>query len=167
MAGASILKVAEGITKQLEKMVANANLMPSYLDRVVYRQYQKAQKKRWETENTDPFSAPRQWDALDPLYAVYKRKKFSDFVGHGEKMLIATGTLKDGVIGPKDGVIGPGSKHGKKVEERSITITTTVPYAKWVDEDRTFTTFSPRFYSEVYGGLKEYLAKSIVREVPL
>lgn len=156
MIGVSVLSIAKGIENQLDKMVKNANLLPGYLDRVVYRQYQKAQRKRWETENSDNFSAGGHWEALDPGYAAYKRKKFASYRGGGEKILIATGRLFEGVIGPSQ-------DHEKLVTERQIIISTSVPYAHYVDEDRTFTKFSPMFYSDVYQGLKEYLVKSLER----
>lgn len=158
MAGASILSISKGIEDQLNKMVQNANLVPGYLDRVVYKQYQVAQRKRWETENDDVFSEGGAWRALDPVYEKYKRKKFSQYRGGGTKLLIATGRLFEGVI-------GPGSDHGRIVQENEIIVTTTVPYAKYVDEERTFSKFSPAFYSDLYSGLKDYLIKSLVRSV--
>jgi len=150
--------LSKKIEDRLNRLVENANLVDGYLERVVYRQYQKAQKDRWTTENTSAFSAPRKWDALDPSYAAYKKRKFSDFIGHGEKMLIATGRLFQGVIGPSE-------DHRSVIGDKKIEIYTSVPYASYVDEDRSFTKFSPSFYSDIFKGLNDYLMKRIVKDL--
>jgi hypothetical protein len=160
MAKVSAKVVKSGVTEALEKMVKRANLTEGYLNRVVYRQYQNAQRNRWRNINEgEDFGGEKPWAELNPIYENLKYRKFLDNpFGHGEKMLIATGRLFFGVV-------GPGEDHQKIVTNKRIEISTTVPYAKYVDEARTFTEFSPIFWSKIYKGLRDYLAQGIFREL--
>lgn len=154
-----ILSLTKGIEEQLDEMVKRANMVPAYLNRVVYRQYQKGQRERWKTENAGDDFAGGKWDSLDPAYETWKHAKYMDnATGHGTKMLIATGRLLFGVVGPSE-------EHQKVVGSRSIRINTTVPYAVYVDAQRTFSEWSPKFYSRIYKGMADYLTKNIVKEV--
>ena len=156
---AAIRALTKGIQDQLEGMVKRANLVPGYLDRVIYKEYQNAQRTRWKTENEGDDFEGGMWDTLDPEYETWKIAKYgSNPMGHGEKILIASGRLFFGVV-------GPGPDHQKIVGERSIRINTSVPYATHVDEKRTFTQWSPRFYSRLGKGLTDYLTKAIEKQV--
>ncbi len=156
--GTGIKALTTGIQDQLEAMVRRANLLPAYLNRVVYKEYQKAQRDRWKTENVGPDFVGGQWRSLDPIYAAWKKKKYSSSPGGGTKLLIRTGTLVQSVVGPGEG-------HEKIVTNRSIRINTSVPYATYVDETRNFTQWSPVFYGRIYKGLSDYLLKNIMKEV--
>lgn len=153
-----IATIANGIEKQLEGMVNRVNLLPGYLSRVVYKQYQNAQRERWQTENTTAYVDGGQWAPLDPAYRAYKEKKFKDYPGGGRKILIRTKRLMDSVV-------GPAQEQGVLVDERSIRILTMVPYANFVDEVRTFSNFSALFYRDVYKGIGQYLLKSLVKQL--
>lgn len=155
---ASIKSIARGVEDQLQAIVRRANLIPGYLNRVVYREYQKGQRKRWETQNSGEDFAGGTWPALDPAYAAWKKKKFSGYPGSGTKMLIRTKRLFDSVVGPS-------GEHEKIVEQRAIRINSKVPYAHFVDAKRTFTQWSPRFYSRINKDLQDYLIKNILKEV--
>lgn len=137
-------------------MVKRANLVPGYLNRVVYRQYQNAQRERWKTENNGEDFTGGRWEPVDPVYAAYKKKKWADSPGGGGKLLIRTKRLFDSVVGPH-------SDHLKLVGDRSIRIATSVPYAEYVDEKRTFTSYSVVFKKKIMKGLSDYLLKNIVR----
>lgn len=162
MARVLIKKLRSDITDNLEQMVKRANLTEGYLDRVVYRQYQNAQRDRWKNINVgNDFAGEQPWAPLDPAYAKWKLKKYKDNTfGGGQEMLIATGRLFWGVVGPSP-------DHRKIVENRKLLITTSVPYAKFVDEKRKFAddetgpAFSNLFRSKIYKGLKNYLIKGL------
>lgn len=150
-----ISSIVSGIQSRLEAMINQVNLVPGYLSRVVYRQYQNAQRMRWASENATMDAEGGIWDRLDPEYAKYKERKWP---GTGDKILVRTQKLLDSVIGPS-------SDHVMVVDSSSIRISTLVPYASFVDERRTFSQFSPIFYQEVYSGLKDYLTKSVTRQI--
>lgn len=156
MAEASIKSLTEEIEKALEGMVKRANMIPAYLNRVVYREYQNAQRKRWETENAGDDFAGGQWQSLDLAYATWKKKKYAGYPGGGTKILIRTNRLFSGVV-------GPGADHRKIVDDRSIRIATAVPYGQYVDNTRTFSQWSPVFYNRIYKDLGEYLFKAILK----
>jgi hypothetical protein len=153
-----ITMLTKGITEHLEQMVKNANLVPGYLNRVVYRKYQNAQRQRWASENADQDSAGGLWPRLSIPYAEYKMRTFYDYPGRGQKMMIRTKALFDSVVGPSP-------HHGKVVTNRSIRIESTLWYAKYADEARTFSQFSPRFYRDIYAGLRDYLTKGLVKTI--
>ncbi len=153
----SLTKMSSSIENALDGMVKRANLVPGYLDRVVYAQYQNAQRERWATENSSPNFTGGIWDRLSPSYAQSKLRKYAAAPGGGSKIMIASGALQQSVIGP-----GPG--HNKIVNDRSIRIYVSgIDYAEYADEARPFSTWSDIFYRGVYGGLKDYLIKNIVR----
>ncbi len=152
----SVKSLTNGIERQLEDMVKRANLVPAYLNRVVYPTYQKAQRERWTAENSGADFAGGAWPSLDPAYASWKKRKYADSPGGGSKMMIRTKRLFDSVVGPSD-------EHRKIVDNKSLRIATTVPYAIHADAHRTFTQFSPKFYSRIYKDLTAYLAKNVIK----
>lgn len=140
--GAAIRTVAVGIERQLENMIKRANLIPAYLNRVVYNEYRNAQRTRWMNENEGEDFTGGRWAALSPAYLNWKREKY----GRTET-LIRTGKLFGNVA----------ERPNKVVTERSIRIFTTVPYAAPVDKERTFTAFSPLFYRRIMKDMRKYL----------
>lgn len=156
-----LLVLEDGITKALEGMISRANLSRGYLDRVVYKQYQNAQRKRWETENT---SETGQWASYIPdkdgvlKYPTYKLKKFASSPGGGSKMMIASGKLFAAAVGPGEG-------HLKEVGERSLVVgidTGSVPYAEYPAEKRPIMEFSPATITEWLEGMRDYVMKGIL-----
>ncbi len=157
MAKASLISIGRGITDQLEGMVKRANLLPGYLNRVVYREYQNAQRARFNSENVGEDFDGGQWASVDPDYETWKEAKYGDNpVGKGKKINIATGRLFMGLVGPSE-------DHRKLVDEKSITITHSVEYGRYVDEKRTFSSWSDKFYNRLYAGTADYLIKNIIR----
>lgn len=157
-------KVQDGIQRNLKGLVQRERALRAYLNTTVYRQYQNAQLKRWMTEGA---SEGRQWAPLSRKYAVYKRLRYGGgprftwvggsgegrpwvragnwptYPGAGTKMLIATGRLVSGVIGPmKNGSIfgmsASAKDHRKIVGARSIEIRYVVPYGQDVHSRRNF-----------------------------
>lgn len=145
--------IYNGAQKTLRDMLTRERALQSYLNRNVVEQYRNIQRKRWMTQG-DSEGSP--WRALDPVYAARKKRVFAGYPGGGTKMLIATNRLITGVI-------GPGGDFRKVTTPRSITIGTVTPYAKYVDEERTFTSFSSASLREIYTGIGQFLFKGIVR----
>lgn len=138
----AIRMVANGVERRLENMIKRANLIPAYLNRVVYAEYKNAQRARWMSENEGPDFTGGKWKPVDPVYLARKIEKY----GRSET-LIRTGTLFGGVA----------DRPNKVVTERAIRIYTTVPYAAPVDKERTFTSFSPYFYQRIMRDMRRYL----------
>lgn len=145
--------IYNGAQKVMRDMLTRERALQSYLNRNVVEQYRNIQRKRWMTQG-DSEGSP--WRDLDPVYAARKKRIYSGYPGGGTKMLIATNRLITGVI-------GPGGDFRKVTTPRSITIGTVTPYAKYVDEDRTFTRFSTNSLREIYTGIGQFLFKGIVR----
>lgn len=158
----SISAASRSIETALKGMVDRAKLAEGYLNRVVYREYQNAQRERWVSENAGSDFKGGIWDRLTIAYQEMKFREFYDYPGHGEKMLIATKRLFDATVGPPGGTA---TEHTKLVDNHSIRVLVSVPYAKYVDEHRTFTQWSEIFYRRIYGGLKDYLVRNIVKSV--
>lgn len=148
-------KVFSDIEKKIDAMVARSNRIQGYLNRVVYRQYQNAQRKRWMTENV---SEGERWLPLNPAYAARKREVFASYRGAGRKMLIATGRLSQAVIGGSD-------EHKKTVTNRQMTIAWSTPYAVYVEEVRPFAEFSDKTMEGINNGLAEFLVRGMWRDV--
>lgn len=138
-------------------MLDRSKKTKAYLDRVIYRQYQNAQRKRWISENS---SEGIVWSRLNPKYAESKKKRFAAYPGQGTKMLIATGQLQSDVI-------GGGSGHRKIVTDDSIAINWTTPYAVAVDSVRTFSTFGEKTMDEMYSGIAKFIMVGELRGLGL
>lgn len=150
MSTVSLKTLEDGIGQSLKAMISRARNMQGFLNRVVYKEYQNAQRERWISEND---SEGTRWKRLTKPYSDYKKTKFASYPGSGNRMLVATGRLYQSVIGPS-------SEHYKLTTSKSITIGTRVPYAKYVDEERTFTTFGEDFGKNIGEKLAKYLLKN-------
>jgi hypothetical protein len=157
MAKSPIKAVESGITKSLEEMASRTRSVQAYFKRIIYRQYQNAQRERWITENA---SEQGEWKRLDPVYEERKKRQFAAFPGRGEKMLIATGRLVSAVIGqPRS------PEHRMTATNRSIEVAWTTPYAAYVDEVRPFSRFSEETMDEMMEGLGRFLVLNELRDV--
>lgn len=144
-----ISTIEDSVSKRFERMLKNPNLVRGFLNRVAYPMIIRFQRERWQSENATE-GAP--WDALDPLYARSKLKRFAIYPGGGRKMLIATSRLVKGVVGDV------AADHYKLVEEKRLYVGTSVPYAKWVNKQRNFTRFGNESISKIRDELKKYIA---------
>lgn len=142
-------KVESGITSKCAKLVKKANAMQGFLNTVVYKEYQNAQRKRWITENV---SEGKQWSALNAEYVKRKRRLFAAYEGGGNAMLIATGRLYKSIIGPSP-------DHRKITTTKSLTIYSTVPYTEFVNKKRDFTEFGRAFEKRIQEKLHSYFFK--------
>lgn len=124
-----------GMVDYLESMVKRGRSASAFLARVIYPSYQKAQAQRWITEGSSQGS---HWDPIQLSYAERKKKKYAQFPGSGNALLVGTGALLDAATGRGKGAL--------------LTITDTsmiygishqaIPYAGFVNEKRDIITFS-------------------------
>lgn len=142
-----------GITDRLNAMRKRANAMQGFLNRNVFRMYQNFQRERWMTENRSEGVA---WERLNPSYAARKRRQFADYPGKGTKMLVATGTLLESVI-------GPGKGFRKIVSPKRLYIFTVLDYSRYVNDVRPFTGFSDRSMNKVLKSVKRFISRGIDR----
>ena len=185
MAVKNIKWVETGIQKNLTSMLDRGKETRAYLNRVVYPQYQKAQQKRWMTEGA---SEGQKWKPINPDYAEYKLRRYGGgtkyewiggqgegrpwkpdgkwpvFPGKGSKLLIATGRLVSSVIGPVASgnalfKSGGTSEHKKVVGRTSITIYTSVEYAKEVSKVRPFMRFSKKTIQKIRNDYQKWMLK--------
>lgn len=147
-----IQKTQNSVTQALQEKIERGKSMRAFLDRVVYTEYQNAQRERWMTEGASEGFA---WPALKSLtYIRQKSRKFAAFPGGGKKMMIATGRLYNSVTGDS------AQEHRKVVTDNSIDIYTTVDYAQYTDEARTFTKFGDDFRTRIQQAIVNYMARN-------
>lgn len=144
----SFKKTSDGILKRLDGMVSRSKDVRVVLNRTIYKMYQEAQIKRWDTENT---SEGRRWTRLSEPYRLRKLKKYANYPYGGTRILIATGTLLQSVVG------GSQKYHRKIVRRDGLTIHTTVPYAPDVAEKRPFMEFSRKTTASWQREILKYL----------
>lgn len=144
----SLQMKVDKINNRLDAIVGRCKSMRSYLNRVVYHQYQQAQIRRWNTEN---ISEGQNWKPLNPQYQLAKRKRYAGFPYSGSRMLVATGTLLQSVVGTAP------RYHRKIVTNTGITIMTTLEYAPHVADVRPFMKWSRQTKREIISGMKRYL----------
>lgn len=151
---------ARGITEFLKGVTMRAGSLQSFLNKNVVKQYQNIQRKRWMTENKSETgqgdSAIHEWQPLTVEYAKAKKRRFASYAGKGEKLLIATGKLQKSVIGPGDGF-------RKIATPRSLIISTSVEYAPYVDEARSFSSYGRKSVAEINRMIKDFVFKNIMR----
>lgn len=149
------LKVtSEGATLKIDSMLDRGRAMQSFLNRNIYRIYQNAQRDRWETENSSQSGNGQRWEPLNRDYAIRKRKIYQNYEGGGTKMLVATGKLYKSVI-------GPGQGQRKVVTNDKLYIATSIGYGQYVDEARSFTTWSPAFRKKVMKAVTDFIRFNI------
>lgn len=142
-----------GITDRLNAMRKRANAMQGFLNRNIFTMYQNFQRERWMTENR---SEGVRWERLNPEYQSRKKRQFAAYPGKGTKMLIATGTLLESVI-------GPGKGFRKVVSPKRLYIFTVLDYARHVNKTRPFTGFSEKSMEKVRVALRDFISRGINR----
>lgn len=148
----TLKKIQDGATKRLDDIMKRASDTGkrTFLNRNAMAWYRNAQRKRWMTENESE-GGPR-WKDLNADYEKRKRKLFAGFPGAGKAKLIASGTLLQSTI-------GPGKGFQKVVTSRELIIVTTVPYAKFVDEIRTFSLWGDESIERLKKHYKDFLMR--------
>jgi len=123
-----LIKISSGVEKSFKGMINRARSQEAFLQRVIYPEYQNRQRKRWMSEGA---SEGQRWPALNTKYAASKLVRFASYAGAGTKMMIATGRLKDAVIGD-----GDQSEHRKIIQKQTLFVSWATPYAKWTEKVR-------------------------------
>lgn len=140
-------KKEDAIGERLKQMTDRSNSIQSFLKRVTLKQYKDAQRDRWMTEGK---SEDKPWDQLNSKYAEYKRRKFADYPGAGQKMMIRTNALYEGTV-DRPNVIAT-----NKALKISVN-TENAPYADYANEARPFMKFSQSTIDEMKHKILEYL----------
>lgn len=145
------LKQADAvIERNLAGWIDRARSTEDYIRRVVLEQYRAIQRARWMSENA---TEGTKWDNLSSDYAKRKKSLYRAYPGAGSRMMIATGRLYKSVIGPGEGF-------REVITPRSITLSSSVEYAKYADESRTFSTYRPETIAKIRQGFKDFVIKN-------
>lgn len=149
----SFIEAEKGIEKNLESMMNRANSVSSYLNRNLFRQIQKAQMTRWQTEGaSEGFS----WEPLDEKYLAYKRKKYANSPGAGSITLVATGKLQLGALGRDS------NYYYKTVTNTRFIFginTGELPYALYPGQVRPYMKFSDEHVADMKRGIRDFIVK--------
>lgn len=151
----SLKRINDGISKRLAGIETRGKKLQSFLNREVVEIYRNLQRRRWITENR---SEGERWTELNPIYKKWKLVRFATYDGSGRKMLIATGRLYKSVI-------GPGKGFRKVATPKKLVITTSVPYAKDVNDVRDFTEYSPKSWNTINKAISKFLFKGTIPDV--
>ena len=172
----SLRSVQSGVSEWLAACSDRVNMIDGYLNRIVKQDYINTQGERFMSENVgDDFDGGK-WAGLDSKYSDYKRRVFASYPGAGSKTNVRTSNLMQSLLlsdtfypspEPKKIRAGRGGKTSQGeamagslavVDGASIHIYTLVPYAQYVDEQRTFTQWSQFFWDRINRGIMNYLA---------
>lgn len=165
--GIRLIKTSDTITERLNLIIKKGKDPRAFLSRVAYPLYQSHQMKRWMTEGE---SEGETWPRINKEYELYKKKKFSSYPGSGTKMLIARGNLFESVVGkhlgdsdPKEGSmssIGGIKGHNVVFADKSMTISTELQFAKYVNETRKMFKFRDQFRKEIRNKYANWIMKA-------
>lgn len=150
----SIKRLSDGIMQNLQSKIDRTKALQSFLNVNVYAQYQVLQRTRWMTEGS---SEGDTWKPVKPAYQKYKASRYAGFPGGGTKMLIRENKLQPSVIGPGDGF-------KKVVTNESLIISSGVEYAKYVDQERSFSHWSEESLGSMYKMITDFVWHNIVRQ---
>jgi len=139
----------DGITNKLNGMIQRANLVDGWLNRVAYPALIAKTRQRWMSEGSSEGDG---WKPLNAKYKLEKLRRFRDYPGAGQKMLIATSRLVNSMTGDDTG------EHYKLVSNQRLEFGSRVPYAKYVDEMRSITKLSAETIEELKTQLSQYLS---------
>lgn len=151
MATTGMRKQNDPLTAALEGMLTRANTVQAYLNRVVWRQYQDAQQKRWITENS---SEGASWKKLTPAYEKRKKTIYASFPGAGNALMVATGKLSSGAMGRDS------QYFYKEVTSKGMKVYVNrdaLPYAAYVAEDRPYMEFGQDTMNTIVKGLGDFM----------
>lgn len=150
-----IKKTDDGVSKYLNGLIDRSKTLSSYLNRNLFRQYQKAQLLRFQTEGASENLA---WAPLQQAYQQYKRKKFASSPGGGNATMIATGRLMQGATGQDSNYFY------KLVTDEKFEIgmnTSALPYSPYPGVMRPYMRFSEDTLTQWRQGIRDYITKNI------
>jgi hypothetical protein len=147
------LTFTDNITKDLKEMTKRAHAVSSYLNRNLFKQYQRAQQIRFDTYNA---SETGEWVPLTPKYLKQKLKKARKlgWPGGGGDIMRASGALYQAAIGKEN--------YLKMVTDRSFTVSIdlgAIPYAIYPGTERPYMTFSEETESFWMFGITEFITQ--------
>lgn len=153
---AKLKQIGNGIGEQIKGYLDRARLIDGYINRVIYPTYRHRQAKRYQTENA---SEGTKWAPLNPDYAKRKLTKFASYPDGGRKTMIATGRMKDSVI-------GPGADHKKIGPSKGrLEVYWTTPYAVYTEDIRPVNVWDRRQDEEMYHGAVKSIMESTIKGV--
>lgn len=152
----TLKKVQADTLKRLQQMVTNPNFFPAWANTQGLAIYSQGQMNRWQTQGGSEGSP---WRVLNVTYEQRKKRMYGggirlsgknkgqsypSYFGSGTKTLIATSRLLASVLPPQyRGGAAPtqGEEFRKTVTDNSLELATAVPYATYVDDERSFVGF--------------------------
>lgn len=154
MAEAKMVKLQDTVSSKLEAMISRTKDPRPFLEKV-YKTYVATQAKRWQAENADPNISPGPtWPKLTEAYSKRKLKKFASFPGGGQKIMVASGTLVNAVLGRNE--------HARKlISQSTLVVAVDLPYAKYANDPRNFTKFSKAWINKLKQDYVNYLSGGI------
>lgn len=147
---ASIKTIKRGASEALKGYQQRALSLQSVLNNQVLDTYRNLQRTRWMTENA---SEGTRWNILkDKRWKQVKHRLYGSNLETGRPLLVASGRLQKSVIGPGEGF-------RKVTLGNRIIISTSVEYAKGVDDLRPFTGWSKQSLAKFRKIIGEYILK--------
>jgi hypothetical protein len=152
------------ITQQIEgldKMVRAGDFFAAWANRNLQKLYANAVRTRWISEGA---SETGKWSAIrSTSYKAWKQKRFADYPGGGEKLLIASSRLLAGMLPPEErgDAIAHGEEFRKMIFGKRVTFSTSVPYAEEVDAERDISKWSDKTIKLFTSDYVKYLAAGI------
>lgn len=145
--------IRNGLKAWQDQMLSKDREKQAFLNSVVLPYVLERQKERFGSENTSEGS---RWQSIEASYAQRKRKRYANFPGGGEKILVATGRLAFAAGGePRE------SGDFEKITSGSgILIRIGVPYAPYQNPVRPFTTFSDVTHSTIKQMIISYFGEA-------
>ena len=146
-------KLEDKVSTSLEALKARGKSGRTFINAYAYPKYIEHQMLRWDSQNWGS------WPALNPKYAEYKKRKFAQFPGQGERMMIATGKLYQSVIGENR------KYHVKIITENELIVgikfggKNEMEYARFANELRPFMSFKESNDKAFIKDLKERYQK--------
>jgi len=155
-------KFKKTLDKAFKNLLASDRFFPGWANRELIPAYSDMQLRRWKSKNSESGGL---WKPLNKAYAKRKLDRFASMPGGGRKMLIASGRLLAGVIPPEArsqlSVQGPSEEFRKVVTKNSVVLSTAVPYAKYVNEEREFTSVAQQYRRKWALQYAKYLARGL------
>lgn len=128
----------------------------SWAARIGYPLYINAQKQRWITQNA---SEGATWKSLSPSYLSWKtlkQKQAPEQYPGGKRVLVLTGSLFNSVTG-KDK-----SHHKALFLKSGFSVSSTLPYAKHVNEVRPFVGFGDVTNDKIKNSATKFITSHIM-----
>lgn len=130
---AGLKRTEDTVTTKLENMLKSTSFFEQYVTSRFQPKFQQTQQKRWQTENA---SEGAQWQPLNPRYSEYKKEKYANEFGHGEKLMIATGRLYRSLT------LDDGGEWERILSGNTVVFNFPIEYAKTAGETRPILEFS-------------------------